>query len=96
MNRTLQSMTFELEPVAPFRFDLTVAALSRRDDNLFDRWAEETYKRMPMVDSKAVEVSLQQIGSIDIPRLHVNATGLGLTSRIALAGNRRLENHDET
>jgi len=65
-------VTFELEPIALFRFDLTAAALGRRDDNLLDRWTEETYKRMPMVDSKAVGVSLQQIGPIDIPHLQVN------------------------
>lgn len=28
----------DVEPVPPFRLDLTVWALRRRPDNLFDRW----------------------------------------------------------
>ena len=82
MTRALQSTTFTLKPVPPFRLDLTVVALRRRDDNLVDRWDEDTYKRILTLDNKPVEVAVQQIGSIDAPRLQVTATGEQLASRI--------------
>jgi hypothetical protein len=42
MSRT----TFHLEPVPPFRLDLTVWTLRRRPDNAVDRWDGQTYRRV--------------------------------------------------
>ncbi len=36
--------SFVLEPVSPFRLDLTVWALRRRPDNVVDRWDGRTYR----------------------------------------------------
>ena len=36
---------FTLEPVAPFRLDLTAWALCRRPGNTVDRWEGDTYRR---------------------------------------------------
>lgn len=37
---------FFLEPLAPFRLDLTVWTLRRRPDNSVDRWDGQTYRRV--------------------------------------------------
>ena len=38
---------FTLEPVPPFRLDLTVWTLRRRPHNTIDDWDGETYRRTP-------------------------------------------------
>lgn len=42
MIRPMKSISFVLEPIVPFWLALTVRALRRRDDNLVERWDEET------------------------------------------------------
>lgn len=38
--------SFVLEPISPFRLDLTVWALRRRPDNVVDRWDGQAYRRV--------------------------------------------------
>jgi len=71
------SSTFEIEPVAPFRLDLTVWALRRRAGNAVDRWDGRSYRRALVVDEVAVDVEVTQTGSLLAPRLEVVATGGG-------------------
>ncbi len=71
----MNTITFLLEPVAPFRLDLTVFALRRRMDNVIDRWDGETYRRLLMIGDKPVAVAVEQFGPINAPRLRVAATG---------------------
>ena len=63
--------TFFLEPVAPFRLDLTVWTLRRRPHNLIDRWDGETYRRVLTLTGGPVEVAVIQTGPPAAPRLRV-------------------------
>ena len=40
------SIRFTLQPVPPFRLDLTAWALRRRPHNAVDRWDGDTYRRV--------------------------------------------------
>ena len=55
--------TFELEPVSPFRLDLTVWTLRRRPDNVVDRWDGTTYRRVLPLPAGPVEVAVTQAGA---------------------------------
>ena len=67
-------MTFSIEPVPPFRLDLTAWAIRRRPENLMDRWDGQSYRRVLAIEGKAVQVSVTQSGGKTAPRLHVIAT----------------------
>ena len=56
------SVTFSLNPVAPFRLDLTAWALGRRPSNVIDRWDGETYRRVLVMNGNATEVAVTQSG----------------------------------
>lgn len=62
-------MIFTLEPLPPFRLDLTVWALRRRPSNAIDRWDGATYRRVLVIDGRPVEVAVVQHGD----RLEVRA-----------------------
>jgi DNA-3-methyladenine glycosylase II len=47
----VERISFELEPVLPFRLDLTVWTLRRRPDNVIDRWDGKTYRRVLVTDN---------------------------------------------
>jgi len=81
----LDLISFQLEPVPPFRLDLTVWALRRRSDNIVDRWGGETYRRVLVFEERPVEVAATQTGLSDNPRLHITAKGERLTSGIKVA-----------
>jgi DNA-3-methyladenine glycosylase II len=70
-----------LNPVPPFRLDLTVWALRRRAENIIDRWDGRTYGRVFVLDGKAVELEVSQLGTRTRPRLQVVVTGSRLTRR---------------
>lgn len=72
-------MTFLLEPAPPFRLDLTVWALRRRQNNAIDRWDGRTYSRTLILSGKPVEVAVVQTGTADNPTLKVEATGARIT-----------------
>jgi len=54
--------TFSLEPVPPFRLDLTVWVLRRRPDNSWDRWDGETYRRTLPTQNGPLDVAVRQAG----------------------------------
>jgi DNA-3-methyladenine glycosylase II len=68
------SLTFVLRPVPPFRLDLTVWALRRRQRNLMDRWDGTTYRRVVVVGGRPTELAVRQAGSFPAPMLRVTAT----------------------
>jgi DNA-3-methyladenine glycosylase II len=68
-----------LQPVAPFRLDLTVWALRRRARNAIDRWDGVTYRRVIVLGGQPTELAVRQEGSAAKPRLIVNATPPGRT-----------------
>jgi DNA-3-methyladenine glycosylase II len=67
--------TFHLEPVPPFRLDLTVWNLRRRPDNAVDRWDGQAYRRVLPLPAGPVEVVVTQVGSPEAPRLRVSVGG---------------------
>jgi len=65
--------TFVLQPIPPFRLDLTVWALRRRPRNLIDRWDGTTYRRVIVTEGRQTELAVRQTGSSAAPRLRVTA-----------------------
>lgn len=53
---------FLLQPVHPFRLDLTAWALQRRPGNLIDRWDGAVYRRALTVDGNTFEIAVSQAG----------------------------------
>lgn len=51
---------FEIEVPAPFRLDLTVWALRRREHNAIDRFDSGVYRRVLLVGSRILEVAVTQ------------------------------------
>jgi len=64
--------SFSLYPRSPYRLDLTVWALRRRDRNQIDRW-DGAYERALLVGGHAVTVRVEQLGSVLDPVLRVSA-----------------------
>ena len=67
--------TFTLEPVPPFRLDLTAWILRRRPENEIDRWDGETYSRVLILDGLPTLLRLRQAGSPSKPKLEVSLEG---------------------
>ena len=59
--RPVSRTTFFLEPLAPFRLDLTAWTLRRRADNQIDRWDGATYRRVLVVEGEPVDVAVTQV-----------------------------------
>ncbi len=72
--------TLILEPMPPFRLDLTVWTLRRRPDNVVDRWDGQTYRRVLPLSGGPVEVAVTQVGPPDTPQLRVEVAGQPLCS----------------
>ncbi len=67
---------FELQPVPPFRLDLTVWTLRRRPENVIDRWDGRTYRRVLAPKGRSpFEIAVCQVGPVDAPRLSVTLAG---------------------
>lgn len=71
----MSDIHFVLEPMPPFRLDLTVWVLRRRPDNVVDRWDGRTYRRVLALEGQSVEVAVTQIAPPDMPQLQVIVTG---------------------
>jgi DNA-3-methyladenine glycosylase II len=87
----MRDVSFELEPVAPFRLELAAWAIRRRPSNIVDRWDGRAYRRVIVVDDRPVELVVVQLGSVDHPRLQVTARGEQLPPRIQTASAAVLE-----
>jgi DNA-3-methyladenine glycosylase II len=74
MTRAHSPLRFSIRAVPPFRLDLTVWALRRRPRNLVDRWDGVTYRRVAIVNGRALEVAVRQTGAPTAPRLDVTVT----------------------
>ncbi len=70
----LDTVTFQVKPLPPFRLDLTAWALRRRPTNIVDRLDDGVYARVLMLDGAPVDVVVIQRGSFETPRLMVSAT----------------------
>ncbi len=87
----MRTLSFELDPVAPFRLELAAWAIRRRPSNVIDRWDGRTYRRAIVVDGHAVELEVVQAGSTECPRLRVTARGERLPARTRAASTAVLE-----
>jgi DNA-3-methyladenine glycosylase II len=77
----LERVTFQVEPVPPFRLDLTVRALQRRATNAVDRWDGRAYRRVLVVDGRPLGIEIAQDGPSRHPLLQVAVHGPGLPAR---------------
>jgi DNA-3-methyladenine glycosylase II len=88
----VQQRAFSLAAVPPYRLDLTVWALRRREDNAIDSWDGRTYRRVLDLGSGPIElVAVQEAAAV--PQLAVQLTGVQLTGETegaAQAALRRL------
>jgi DNA-3-methyladenine glycosylase II len=80
-----------VEPVPPFRLDLTVWTLRRRPDNIVDRWDGQTYRRVLPMPAGPVEVAVTQIEPPEAPQLRVSVEGQPLRSSVKAAVASALE-----
>lgn len=67
----MKTYTFALASTAPFRLDLTVWALRRRDRNIVDRWDGMTYRRVLSIAEWPVEIAARQAGTNARPKVEV-------------------------
>lgn len=74
--------SFELEPIPPFRLDLTVWTLRRRPDNMIDRWDGQTFRRVLVKDDNPFEIAVAQFDESGMPRLRVSTTCEVITSDV--------------
>jgi DNA-3-methyladenine glycosylase II len=72
----------ELHPRPPFRLDLTVWALRRREQNRIDTWDGRRYRRALLVDGIPVGLAVTQTGSARAPRLELALSGARVTPAI--------------
>jgi DNA-3-methyladenine glycosylase II len=78
-------ITFQIEPIPPFRLDLTAWALRRQPTNMMDRFENGVYQRILIVKRSPVKVDVVEVGSIDESRIRVEAEGSRLTRADASA-----------
>ena len=81
----MPSFLFSLDPVAPFRLDLTAWALRRRPSNRIDRLDRGVYRRIIAVGHVPVEVTVSQPAGGERPRVEVHVKGIGRTKRVELS-----------
>jgi len=72
----LERLTFHIEPVPPFRLDLTARALRRRARNAVDRWDGTAWRRILLAGERPVVVEVVQIAPPERPVLRVAVSGL--------------------
>jgi DNA-3-methyladenine glycosylase II len=83
--------TFFLEPVPPFRLDLTVWTLRRRPHNAVDRWDGTTYRRVLPLPAGPVEVAVTQARPPETPQLQVVVAGQPIRAAVKAAVTSALE-----
>ena len=83
-----------LEPLAPFRLDLTAWALRRRPSNTVDRYDGDTYRRVLRLTDAVAEIEVRQVGPPEAPRLAVSVAtdrpGRDVRAEVSTTLNRML------
>jgi DNA-3-methyladenine glycosylase II len=85
--------SFVLEPIPPFRLDLTAWTLRRRPDNIIDRWDGQTYRRVLVEADTPFEIAVTQSDQSALPRLQVSVIAEGANTHVkayAIAAIERL------
>jgi DNA-3-methyladenine glycosylase II len=75
--------SFLVQPIAPFRLDLTVWALRRRATNSIDQWNGTDYTRVLLVDDVPVKVGVSQQQKAPTPKLLVNVWSTAPIERLS-------------
>lgn len=68
-------MQWTLTPTAPFRLELPVWGLRRRPVNAVDRWEQNRWQRVLLVEGRPLLLTVAQTGPVDAPQLAMNVTG---------------------
>jgi DNA-3-methyladenine glycosylase II len=71
----LKKFTFVIQPLPPFRLDLTVWALRRRPENRIDLWDGQVYRRAVVLAGAPVLLSVLQSGPGEEAQLQVSLSG---------------------
>jgi DNA-3-methyladenine glycosylase II len=79
---SMESLSFTLKPIVPFRLDLTAWALRRRLNNIVDRWDDESWRRVLVFGGTPVETTVTQTFDKGNIFLKVNLAALRLDSQI--------------
>ncbi|HEV2314478.1 MAG TPA: hypothetical protein VGR94_04160 [Candidatus Acidoferrales bacterium] len=87
----LDTISFEMRPMPPFRLDLTAWVLRRRPENLLDRWDGQTYRRALPLENVIVELAIQQTSSPSRPRLAVTAAAKEIPINSEMILRRKIE-----
>ena len=82
---------FVVEPVPPFRLDLTAWLLRRRPNNALDLWDTGTYRRLIVTRDGLIELSVRQRGPAEAPRLDIEARGEGAKADLRRAAKSVVE-----
>ena len=70
----MKAIRVRLQPLSPFRLDLTAWALRRRPRNLIDRWDGERYSRILTVDGTPLHLAIRQTAPSDQPEIECVCT----------------------
>ena len=77
--RVLESLTAYIEPAAPFDLGLTAQHASWYAVGLgTERFEKDAWRRMTRADGKPVLLTVSSVGSVEEPRMEVQAEGEGL------------------
>ncbi len=87
----MESVTFTLKPLSPFRLDLTVWVPRRRSDNLLDRWNGTTYRRALALQGTITDVAVRQAGTTVSPELLVTLLAPRLDTDMTIEAAELLE-----
>jgi len=67
----MEQRKLTLSAIAPFKLDLTVRALRRRDTNRVDRWGAGQYSRVLVLDNSPIGIVAVQEGTRSVPNLSI-------------------------
>jgi DNA-3-methyladenine glycosylase II len=87
------TLRFAIDPVPPFRLDLTVWTLRRRPINAVDVWDGKTYRRGLVFGDRPVEIAVTQTGSTLEVTLTGARLGSSMTSAVTMVLQRMLGLH---
>jgi DNA-3-methyladenine glycosylase II len=87
----LEEFTFVIQPLPPFRLELTVWALRRRPENRIDLWDGQVYRRVTVLDGAPVLLSVIQSGPGEAAQLQVSLSGDTVTPSLQALATAFLE-----
>lgn len=71
----MNSISYRLTPLQPFRLDFTVWALRREPANIMDRWDGQTYRRVLAANGEPIEFTVTRAEEAGESGIEVTAAG---------------------